>query len=172
MSQVENRIRRFFPALDHDGFDVTSPATPSYNCIGWAAGDDSRWWEPSGLAGHYWPDGLPTGRGEHYGVQHYVAAYEAVGFERCTSADLEPDFEKVAVFADAAGSGTHAAKQLDDGSWTSKLGQLQDIRHQALDGVAGQSYGTVHAVLRRRVYADETTEQQRPENGDFPQLPP
>jgi hypothetical protein len=35
-----------FPSLAADGYVVASPKTHSYNCIAWAAGDASRWWEP------------------------------------------------------------------------------------------------------------------------------
>ena len=35
-----------FPSLVADGYVVVSPKTHTYNCVAWAAGDVSRWWEP------------------------------------------------------------------------------------------------------------------------------
>ena len=39
-------IEAAFPALVGTGYFVTSPATPEYNCIAWAAGETDRWWWP------------------------------------------------------------------------------------------------------------------------------
>ena len=44
-----------FPGLAADGYLLASPKTHSYNCIAWAAGNASRWWEP----GIYWPGRRP-----------------------------------------------------------------------------------------------------------------
>jgi len=63
------------------------------------------------------------------------------------------DFEKVAIYVDEDGSLTHAARQFDNGSWTSKLGSWQDIEHrtlQALERTASiYGYGNVSLFLRR-----------------------
>jgi hypothetical protein len=61
---------------------------------------------------------------------------------------LEPGFEKVALFADAAGKPTHAARQLPSGAWTSKLGIAVDIEHE-LHALEGEFYGEVVLILRR-----------------------
>jgi hypothetical protein len=49
---------------------------------------------------------------------------------------------------DAQGSPTHAARQLDNGRWTSKLGELEDIEHSLRD-LEGAAYGTVVQVMKR-----------------------
>ena len=46
------------------------------------------------------------------------------------------------------GKPTHAARQLGDGRWTSKLGKEVDITH-TLVGLEGPVYGQVAAYLRR-----------------------
>jgi hypothetical protein len=63
---------------------------------------------------------------------------------------LEPGYEKVALFA-LGGSVKHAARQLPDGRWTSKMGRDIDIRHDEVDGVSGPFYGDVVLYLRRRI---------------------
>jgi hypothetical protein len=44
---------------------------------------------------------------------------------------------------------THAARQLDNGKWTSKLGQLEDIEHESLEALSGAVYGSVVQVLKK-----------------------
>src|SRR5262249_11890567 len=74
----------------------------------------------------------------------------SAGFERCDSSDLETGFEKVAVYADAAGP-THATRQLPDGKWSSKLGRSEDVEHvlEALAGNDGDEYGQILPILKR-----------------------
>ncbi len=59
-------------------------------------------------------------------------------------------FEKVALFVDAAGMPTHAARQVNSGAWTSKLGNSEDIEHE-LRALEGDIYGTVRLILKRRL---------------------
>ena len=44
----------YFPALVSGECADTSDPTPAYNCIAWAAGDDTRWWSPVD-PGYFWP---------------------------------------------------------------------------------------------------------------------
>lgn len=84
-------------------------------------------------------------------MKAFVEAYETIGYQRCEDGVCESQFEKIAIFADAAGVPTHAARQLQDGTWTSKLGPWEDIAHQSVDGVAGAEYGAPVVFLRRPV---------------------
>ena len=136
-------LELLFPSLSGTAYEVTSPAQPEYNCIAWAAGDNSRWWEPA--PDYYWPEGVSR----QYTVRAYLEAFQTLGYEFCQDGDLEEGMEKVALFADSVGNPTHAARQLDDGTWTSKLGQLEDIRHIDLDHISGSQYGNPVLVLQR-----------------------
>lgn len=129
-----------FPGLKAGPYEVTSPEDDAYNCIAWAAGDSERWWSPT--PGYYWP-GAP--RDET--VEAFTRVFEGLGYEPCGSAEWEPDYEKVAVYAQG-GSATHVAHQTGAGRWTSKCGGLEDISH-SLSALDGDEYGTVVAVLRR-----------------------
>ena len=62
----------------------------------------------------------------------------------------EPGWEKVALYAAADGTPTHAARQLSGGRWSSKFGRAQDVEH-ALRALEGADYGTVVRILRRQV---------------------
>jgi hypothetical protein len=72
-----------------------------------------------------------------------------LGFQRCDSADLEPDVQKIAIFAKTNGEPTHVARQLPNGKWTSKLGDWEDIEHE-LAGIEGEKmYGSMRQILKK-----------------------
>jgi hypothetical protein len=96
-------------------------------------------------AAYFWPDHVPR----FNSVDALIKVYEGLGYEVCGNADLESDYEKVAVYGDADGY-THAAKQLPDGKWTSKLGRAEDIEHFAIDGLVGKEYRQVRRILKRK----------------------
>jgi hypothetical protein len=73
-----------------------------------------------------------------------------LGFSPCEDAGLEVGFEKIALYATSDGEPTHAARQLRNGKWTSKLGRWQDIEHE-LEGLVGEMYGTVKQILKREI---------------------
>lgn len=137
------RLLAAFPRLSERSDLITSPATTTYNCIAWAAGDTSRWWWPDQHYVGFWPEGARREETE----EAFVVAYGTLGYRECDSADLDPDTEKVAIYS-IAGVPAHAARQLSDGLWTSKLGDLEDIRHE-LEELEGQLYGQVSRILSR-----------------------
>ncbi len=134
-----------FPGLAREGYRKKSPATWNYNCIAWAASRTDRWWEPDTLYVGYWPPGVAR----QYTLQAYTEAYATLGYEPCHTGDLTIAFEKVVLFADAAGTPTHAARQLDNGRWTSKLGPDVDIEHATPDALNGAEYGTPVLFMQR-----------------------
>jgi len=143
----EDVLRDRFPSLGASHFQITSPATGDYTCIGYAAGDVERVWLPDpwpeGL--YYWPGGAPR---EHT-VAAWTRAFESIGYLPWDNGELELDVDKVALYADASGAPQHVARQLPNGRWTSKVGKMEDIEHE-LDGLEGESYGRVVLVLGRR----------------------
>jgi hypothetical protein len=120
------------------GYQKTSEATGNtrmpgvYNCIAWAAGDTERWWWPSG--DDYWP--FWSSRVES--ISSFVKAFRWLGYRICKNSRLEFAFEKVALYT-INKEPKHMARQLRDGTWTSKCGGLEDITHFTLDAV--ESYG-------------------------------
>ena len=104
---------------------ITSPCARDYNCIAWAAEDDVRWWWPNSFGLSYWPF-YPAGDAS---LENFINAYATLGYERCEHERLESGFKKIAVYVGRANEVTHAARQLESGLWTSKLGELYDIQH-------------------------------------------
>ena len=138
---------RVFPFLAAEGYTETSPATTQYNCIAWAAGRTDDCWGPDEMDVGYWPNGVP--RAETLAA--FLQAFASLGYVRCDHGDLEPGFEKVALYA-SDGKPTHAARQLPEGGWTNKLGKWIDVTH-TLHCVEGPLSGTVAAFLKRALSA-------------------
>ena len=117
--------------------------TRKYNCIAWAAGDDRRWWWPTGFA--FWPDGVPSTET----LDAFVSAFQTLGYEVCQTGDLESGQEKIAIYTSLMGLPTHASRQLPTGMWTSKLGPHHDIEHE-LEGVSASEYGHIARFMARQ----------------------
>ncbi|MBI1902313.1 MAG: hypothetical protein HYS13_14530 [Planctomycetia bacterium] len=132
-----------FPNLKSD-YTCTSPPDERYNCIAWAAGVTDEWWDP---VDGVWPDELPNDDS----LVTLVKLYEGIGFDLCADGDLEAGFEKIPLYG-MEGVYEHAARQLPNGRWTSKLGPDDDIEHPRADSLAGDHYGpVVHFLKRKRV---------------------
>lgn len=140
------RIEATLPGLRVSSFHVTSPATRDYNCIAWAAGDTAHWWWPDADpdAAVFWPAGGPA----EETLDAFVAAFASLGYTVCEDEGPEAGRQKIALFADADGRPTHAARQLPGGRWTSKLGRAEDIEHRLHD-LEGAIYGAVAVIMKR-----------------------
>lgn len=139
-------IESRFPQLS--SYTIKSPIDDKYNCIAFAADDNTKWWWPR--APFYWPQDIP----EKEDLDSFVACYKSIGYKECRlNSKFEKGYEKVAIFVDPNGIPTHAAKQDADGKglWKSKLGRHMDIEH-TLKGISGTySYGNVTIILKRKV---------------------
>ena len=76
--------------------------------------------------------------------------FDGEGFSVCEGDLLEYGFEKIAIYA-FVGQFTHVARQLNDGQWTSKIGNLEAITHPSLQDISGGIYGSVHCIMRRPI---------------------
>lgn len=142
---TKQEIDESFPNLARSGYSITSPEAIEYNCIAWVAGDTEAWWWPDPLYQYYWPPGIPRA----VTIKSFIEAFKLLGYSVCDDLEYANDFEKVAIYADSNGKPTHAAKQLDSGKWTSKLGRLEDIEHNDLDSIINPTYGTPVVYLKR-----------------------
>ena len=130
-----------FPNLAQFPYAEKSPASTWYNCVAWAAGKTDEWWDPN----WYWPESVPR----EATMAAWIKVFEALGFSICEEFELEPGYEKVAIYARGS-EPKHVARQLPSGQWTSKLGSDVDIEH-TLEGLEGVVYGTVVCILKRRI---------------------
>ena len=142
-----------FPGLRYDtAFKITSPEDPNYNCIAWAYQIKERWmWPPKGQpawvldAVTFWPDDNAS-----TDVECFVEAFRLKGYEKCDSPDFETGFRKIALYIKPGTTEcTHAARQLSNGAWTSKLGQSFDIQHGTPQSIEGRWYGNVYCYMKK-----------------------
>ena len=138
-----------FPKLTDVDHTVTSPLDRRYNCIAWAADDTaSKWWPDQFNIGK-WPPGTPRAEAP----EAFIEAYGTLGYAKCDTGTHEPGIEKVALYAvreaDNSLTPTHAARQLENGNWTSKLGDFEDIEHATLDNLEDGPYGKAIIYLQR-----------------------
>lgn len=93
----------------------------------------------------YWPEEVPRA----VTVEAFISAYRTLGYERCDDAEPEAGFEKVAIYL-RGDEPTHAARQLPNGRWTSKLGRDVDVEHDSLEEVGARyGYGAPGVFLKR-----------------------
>lgn len=142
-------LERSFPNLRKTGYEITSDKDLSYNCIAWAAGCNTRWWEPAPSPFAYWPDRV---RPREYSTAAFIRVFKSIGYEVCESAQHEPGFERIAIY-EKDGMPQHMARQLPNGLWTSKCGDDEDITH-TLEGLENSDYGKVSVIMKRETAED------------------
>ena len=141
---AEMRRRTIWPNLTEDNHEITSDPDPLYNCIAWAADDNSAKWWPRDDEEYFWPDEAPM----EETVDAFMAAFALRGYEPCDGPELEDGYLKVVIYAEGTEPG-HMARQLETGQWTSKLGISEDIRHVLPEDVETKRYGQVTQFMRR-----------------------
>lgn len=144
-SELESK----FPKLNSQNYRRTSDATPRYNCIAFANDVDRQWWQ-QGLHGgmYYWPQQISDS------LDGWVELFKQQRYVLTNSRGIEGGLEKVAIYVDLADMlPGHVAKS-DGTTWKSKLGRYQDIEHNTLDLLEGDTlweYGIVERVLQRPI---------------------
>lgn len=144
-------IEAYFPRIK-GSLEITSEPDEEYNCIAWSVNDKKQWWWPTPPGhrrwpGKYWLDGIP----HEETIPVFTEMYQRLAFEVCDSSEYEENYDKIAIYADSSGIVTHAARWWkDDGGWSSKLGEENDILHHHLAALESASYGKVRLVMRRK----------------------
>ena len=104
-----NLLGAAFPNLANEEFVVTEPASRRYNCIAYAAGDTTNWWEPT--LGRYWPTHATRSKS----IENLKTVFIGLGYEECDGSAAEEGYQKVAQY-EAEGTWKHAAIQMP--KWT------------------------------------------------------
>ncbi len=78
-----------------------------------------------------------------------MLAFRGLGYEECQDGTFKVGFQKIAIYAKLDNRPTHAARQLANGRWTSKLGPLEDITHDNPEDISGPEYGDPVMFMRR-----------------------
>lgn len=142
-----------FPSLREDiNFKITSPINNNYNCIAWACNYNDRWMQPPNgaypfLDGvFYWPKEAKQGQE----IDCLIDAFRKKDYELCDNWEHEDMYQKIALYVKKGTRiWTHAARELRNGFWTSKLGQGNDIQHSTPFSIEGEMYGEVIYFMKR-----------------------
>jgi len=132
--------------------EIKSPTDENYNCIAWSLNDWQQWWWPTPVGsgrwpGKYWPSEIPN----EETLVAFIAMYERLGFHKCDGRNFEAGYDKIAIYTDALGAPTHAARWWqEDSGWSSKLGEENDILHHSLEALEGSPYGQLAQVMKRK----------------------
>jgi len=131
-----------FPNLNISNHIITSNADPGYNCIAWAYGSNSKWFWP--VKRSYWPANVTR----EATIEAFVELFASIRYQCCDNPSHETEYEKIAIYA-LDGIPTHAARQLNNGKWASKLGEDVDIEHDSLECLYGPIYGNTVTIMKR-----------------------
>jgi hypothetical protein len=155
IEEIKRILFKAFPKLLQDNrFKVTSKATPNYNCIAWACKYDERWIQPPYMGKPnldcvvWWPPDIPEG----LEPECLKKLFEYHGYAECKSSKREEGYRKVAIFFnEQTNEWTHAARELNNGCWTSKLGQFADIQHGTPEAIENDDYGKVYCFMKKKL---------------------
>jgi len=142
---ARNMIEKLFPHLKPFEYEVRSEKDYKYNCFAFTLNDTKHNWDPNPYADKYWPEGMAR----EPALEAVIAMYQSFGYVRCSNWDIEPGFQKIALYV-KEGQPRHAAKQLPSGRWVSKLGYHVDFEHP-LEPLNGGFYGDIQYILKRPV---------------------
>jgi hypothetical protein len=137
----------YFPRLNKKNHSVESDRDGGYNCIAFAAGITTIKWWPIFHKDAYWPADVPYSET----VDAFVRAFGTLGYVECQDGSFVLGVEKIAIYSrdgTRAGRPTHAARQVDEKSWASKLGNDYDIHHRERV-VSGGGYGEIAVFMQR-----------------------
>jgi len=136
-----NWVNRDFPSAV-GAYRKSSDENVAYNCIAYAAGNITEWW--SHLPGYKWPAYRSPA------IWSLIDVFKALGYEERPANDTAFDikYDKLALYA-KGDLRKHAARQLESGKWTSKLGEDEDIEHDNPDCLCGTKYGNIFCVMRK-----------------------
>jgi hypothetical protein len=165
---VPSHLEVAFPRLNDCRWEIRSPQDGHYNCIAWAADDNTQHWWPN--AWSYWPIALRVNT-----VECFMEAFATLGYKSCKHGRLEIGYQKVAIYADPFLSPKHMARQTFFGAWVSKLGvEWEDIMHQTLSQINCLGplpiayYGEAVRYMKRSLWTAYRMRHQRKRQGTAP----
>ena len=135
-------LAKAFPRLSGESFEIVAQPSIQYNCIAYAAGDTDKWWDHT--EDNYWP--VSATRSDR--IESLKEVFGRLGFEQCQDGRIENGFQKVSLY-ERQGAWTHAALQMPDGSWRSKMGRGPVIEHLSPESLSGGEYGEATVYMRR-----------------------
>lgn len=125
--------------------EKTSNKTTAYNCIAWAANINTERFWPDPYGGYKWPDDIIF----EESLEAFIQFYNKHDYKLSDNGQYKDGFIKIAIFT-KDDVPTHAARQISENNWTSKLGDHIDVKH-SLESLENGFYGDVAVFMEKRV---------------------
>jgi len=163
--QLRASLELDFRGLRGVAWRLTSKSTNRYNCFAWA--DRVKRCRFDVVDG-WWPNNIARDDS----IETLVLMYESRGYVRCSEEDaktFDTAYETIVLYSRdktidgglpterIIHEGTHAARLLPNGQWTSKLGPDQDISHPTPECLNGRFYGEALDYMRKKRRASVKT---------------
>ena len=136
-----------FPSLVSEGFEIVDLPSTHYNCIAYAAGDTTEWWEHTRR--RYWPPYATRSNS----IASLREVFAGLGYEQCDDSRAEDGYRKIALY-ETQGVWTHAAVQMPNGAWRSKMGEGPVIEHRSPESLSGGIYGNATVYMRKSISSE------------------
>ena len=145
-SRWAQALTEAFPNLANENFEVVGGPSDRYNCVAYAANKKDQPWDYN-HRGHWPPWANRNDR-----IESLKQVFLGLECEECRDSELEDGYQKVALF-EVQGQAKHAALQMPNGRWRSKIGDGPLIEHDTPESLAGELYGNPTVFLRRMLNA-------------------
>lgn len=86
-------------------------------------------------------------------MESLTDVFAGLGYELCDDGIAEVGYQKVALYEDEC-IAQHAALQMPNGRWRSKMGQGPLIEHHSPDSLSGELYGTPTIFMKKAVQVE------------------
>ena len=142
LPMLKARVNSEFPQLAGEGYEIVGSPTDRYNCIAYAAGDASRWWDHN--ENHHWPGYVSRSNS----MESLKQVFLRLEFQPCNDSRMEGGYQKAALY-EREGAWEHTAVQMPNGRWRSKMGRGPVIEHQSPQFLSSYIYGEPTTYMRR-----------------------
>ena len=145
MLLLKQHLNLKFPKLKNEDYNIVGDYSDKYNCIAYAAGDTNRSWSIT-QGNYYWPDYATRTRS----IESLKQVFVGIGYEQCNDNKIENGYKKIALYESEEGW-THAAIQMPNGYWRSKLGDGPIIEHKNPQSLSNKEYGKPTIYMKIKI---------------------
>ena len=129
-------------AIENDNlFIIPNTKDDNYNCVGYSLEINEF---VSHHIGRYWIDSIERSGS----INNLIKVFEYFGFERSDSS-VEEGYKKIVIYGNR-GFASHAAIQLDDIWYQSKMGEYEICKHK-LEAIEGILYGYPKVWMKKKI---------------------
>ncbi len=146
-SKWKQDLTAAFPNLADEAFEILAPPSTRYNCVAYAAGDQTQNWDYE--EDSYWPPWASRNDKQ----ESMVDVFAGLSYQPCDDHRLEQHYVRIALY-EKDGIAQHVALQMPNGRWRSKMGSGPLIEHHSPVSLSGRIYGAPTVFMRKATPVD------------------